>query len=152
MADWVSPPRANSAVVMKLASRNLTTAVTVMVPNSLGPGELLLHYGTDEQKRPLSSAIGDWRGNSVLRSDRANWPAPTPPACPTKGVVCMGEFHEGRRGPGPCASAGTSAISPWRRWPQCWAWRSRPDPEGLLGDEEDLGITCALIPDRHTRR
>ena len=39
--------QANSAVVMKLASRNLTAAVTVMVPNSLGPGELLLHYGTE---------------------------------------------------------------------------------------------------------
>jgi acyl-CoA dehydrogenase len=41
--------QANSAVVMKLASRNLTAAVTVMVPNSLGPGELLLHFGTDER-------------------------------------------------------------------------------------------------------
>ena len=40
----------HSEVVMKLASRNLTTAITVMVPNSLGPGELLLHYGTEEQK------------------------------------------------------------------------------------------------------
>jgi acyl-CoA dehydrogenase len=42
--------QANSAVVMKLASRNLTAAITVMVPNSLGPGELLLHYGTEDQK------------------------------------------------------------------------------------------------------
>ena len=40
----------NSAVVMKLASANLTAAVTVMVPNSLGPGDLLMHYGTDEQR------------------------------------------------------------------------------------------------------
>ena len=42
--------QANSAAVMKLSSRNLTAAITVMVPNSLGPGELLLHYGTEEQK------------------------------------------------------------------------------------------------------
>ena len=41
---------AHSAVIVKLSSRSVTAAVTVMVPNSLGPGELLLHYGTDEQK------------------------------------------------------------------------------------------------------
>lgn len=42
--------RAHSDIVMKLASRSTVAAVTVMVPNSLGPGELLCHYGTDEQK------------------------------------------------------------------------------------------------------
>ncbi len=41
---------AHSAVVTKLASRSGTAAVTVMVPNSLGPAELLLHYGTEAQK------------------------------------------------------------------------------------------------------
>ena len=41
---------AHSAVIVKLSSRSVTAAVTVMVPNSLGPGELLVHYGTDEQK------------------------------------------------------------------------------------------------------
>ena len=41
---------AHSSVVMKIASRSITAAVTVMVPNSLGPAELLLHYGTDEQR------------------------------------------------------------------------------------------------------
>src|SRR5690606_39507076 len=40
----------NSAVVMKLASRNLAAAITVMVPNSLGPGELLSHFGTEAQR------------------------------------------------------------------------------------------------------
>ena len=43
-------PLANSQVVMKIATRNITAAVTVMVPNSLGPGELLQHYGTQAQK------------------------------------------------------------------------------------------------------
>ncbi len=43
-------PLANSAIVMKVASRSGTAGVTVMVPNSLGPAELLLHYGTEEQK------------------------------------------------------------------------------------------------------
>ncbi|MCI0529488.1 MAG: acyl-CoA dehydrogenase family protein, partial [Nitrospira sp.] len=41
---------AHSAVVMKVASRSMTSAVTVMVPNSIGPAELLYHYGTEEQK------------------------------------------------------------------------------------------------------
>ncbi|MFP6732230.1 MAG: acyl-CoA dehydrogenase family protein, partial [Rhodospirillales bacterium] len=41
----------HSAVIVKISSRSVTTAVTVMVPNSLGPAELLLHYGTDEQKK-----------------------------------------------------------------------------------------------------
>src|SRR5579862_4207872 len=41
---------AHSSVVLKLATRSISAAVTVLVPNSLGPGELLLHYGTDEQK------------------------------------------------------------------------------------------------------
>ena len=43
-------PYANSTIVQKIASKSLTAAVTVMVPNSLGPAELLLHYGTDKQK------------------------------------------------------------------------------------------------------
>jgi acyl-CoA dehydrogenase len=47
---------AHSRVVTRIASRSVTAAVTVMVPNSLGPGELLLHYGTDEQKKNISTA------------------------------------------------------------------------------------------------
>ena len=43
--------RAHSAVVIKVASRSIAASVTVMVPNSLGPAELLLHYGTEDQKR-----------------------------------------------------------------------------------------------------
>ena len=43
-------PSANSAVVQRLASHSLPLAITVMVPNSLGPAELLSHYGTQEQK------------------------------------------------------------------------------------------------------
>ena len=42
--------RAHSDVVIKIASRSGVAAVTVMVPNSLGPGELINYYGTDEQK------------------------------------------------------------------------------------------------------
>lgn len=61
---------ANSAVVAKLASRSFPLAVTVMVPNSLGPAELLAHYGT-ETERPLPAAPGPWRGDSLLCSHGA---------------------------------------------------------------------------------
>lgn len=44
-------PHAHSLIVEKIASRNIASAVSVMVPNSLGPGELLHQYGTDEQKK-----------------------------------------------------------------------------------------------------
>lgn len=50
----------HSQVVTKIASRSGSTAVTVMVPNSLGPGELLMRYGTDDQKKFLSSSFGEW--------------------------------------------------------------------------------------------
>jgi len=134
----------NSAVVMKLASRNLTTAVTVMVPNSLGPGELLLHYGTDEQKEhylprlasgeeiPCFALTGVSSG-----SDAASMP--------DEGIVCMGE-HEGEEVLGLRVTWNKRYIT---LAPVATvlglAFRAK-DPDGLLGDEEDLGITCALIP------
>jgi len=49
---------AQSRVMSKIASRSGTAAVTAMVPNSLGPGELLMNYGTDEQKKPLAAGFG----------------------------------------------------------------------------------------------
>ena len=44
---------AHSSVVMKIATRSITAAVTVMVPNSLGPGALLLSYGSEQQKQHI---------------------------------------------------------------------------------------------------
>ena len=52
---------AHSRVVTRIASRSIAAAVTVMVPNSLGPGELLLHYGTDEQKKYYLPRLADGR-------------------------------------------------------------------------------------------
>ncbi len=82
----------NSAVVMKIASRNLTAAVTVMVPNSLGPGELLMHYGTDEQKRHYLPRLA--RGDDIpcfaLTSPSAGSDAG---AMPDKGIVCKGTWR-----------------------------------------------------------
>jgi acyl-CoA dehydrogenase len=136
--------RAHSAVVTKLASRSLTAAVTVMVPNSLGPAELLLHYGTDEQKSHWLPRLA--RGEEIpcfaLTGPEAGSDAA---ATQSEGVVCRGTF-EGREGLGMRLS--------WRKRYITLApvstliglaFRLR-DPDHLLGEREDLGITCALVP------
>jgi len=136
--------QANSAVVMKLASRNLTTAITVMVPNSLGPGELLLHYGTEEQKNHYLPLLA--RGEEIpcfaLTSPSAGSDAAS---MSDVGIVCKGEFK------------GKKVLGLKLKWNKRYitlapvatllglAFKAR-DPEGLLGGDEDLGITCALIP------
>ena len=84
-------------------------AVTVMVPNSLGPAELLLHYGTDEQKNHYLPRLA--KGLEIpcfaLTSPEAGSDAA---AIPDFGVVCKGEY-EGKRTCSACASPGTSATS-----------------------------------------
>ncbi|MBI2380008.1 MAG: acyl-CoA dehydrogenase [Gammaproteobacteria bacterium] len=138
---------AHSTIVSKIATRSLTAAVTVMVPNSLGPAELLLHYGTDEQKNHYLPrlATGEEIPCFALTSPEAGSDAG---AIPDKGIVCMGE-HEGKETLGirltwnkryitlaPVATVVGLAFKLY-------------DPEHLLGDEADLGITCALIPRDH---
>ncbi|HET7587794.1 MAG TPA: acyl-CoA dehydrogenase family protein, partial [Gammaproteobacteria bacterium] len=85
---------AHSTVVMKISTRSLSAAVTVMVPNSLGPGELLLHYGTDEQKQYYLPrlATAEEIPCFALTAPAAGSDAG---AIPDYGVVCKGEF-EGR--------------------------------------------------------
>jgi acyl-CoA dehydrogenase len=138
---------AHSQVVAKLASRCSALVVTVMVPNSLGPGELLLHYGTDEQKRHYLPrlATGQEIPCFALTNPHAGSDAA---AIPDAGIVCMGE-HQGKQvlglrltwekryiTLGPVATLLGLAFRVF-------------DPEHLLGDQEDLGITCALIPTDH---
>ena len=138
--------QAHSEVVQKLASRSVTAAVTVMVPNSLGPGELLLHYGTEEQQEHYLPRLA--RGEEIpcfaLTGPEAGSDAA---ATQSEGIVCRGEF-DGREVLGMRLS--------WRKRyitlaPVATliglAFRLR-DPDGLLGGEEDLGITCALVPTR----
>jgi acyl-CoA dehydrogenase len=135
---------AHSAVVTKLASRSITAAVTVMVPNSLGPGELLMHYGTDEQKRRHLPRLA--RGEEVpcfaLTGPEAGSDAA---ATQSVGIVCRGSF-EGREGLGMRLTWNKRYIT---LAPVATliglAFRLR-DPDHLLGDREDLGITCALVP------
>jgi len=134
----------HSAVVVKISSRSVTAAVTVMVPNSLGPAELLLHYGTDEQKKYYLPRLA--RGEEVpcfaLTEPHAGSDAAS---TRSSGVVCRGTY-EGRQVLGirlnwnkryiTLAPVATVIGLAFRMF----------DPDGLLGGEEDLGITCALIP------
>ncbi len=140
---------AHSAVVMKVASRSITAAVTVMVPNSLGPAELLLRYGTDEQKNHYLPrlATGEEIPCFALTSSEAGSDAA---AMTDSGVVCRADFN------------GESDVLGIRlNWDKRYITLSPVatvlglafklfDPDGLLGDEFDgkknLGITCALIP------
>src|SRR3989338_4710733 len=135
----------HSAVVAKVASRSGTAAVTVMVPNSLGPAELLLHYGTDEQKEkylrrlaygievPCFALTGPFAGSDAG-------------AIPDYGVVCYGEF------------AGKQNVLGIRlNWEKRYITLAPVatlvglafklyDLDGLLGGEVNRGITLALVP------
>ena len=87
--------RAHSEVVMKIATRSTTAAVTVMVPNSLGPGKLLLEYGTQEQKDYYLPRLA--QGEEIpcfaLTNPEAGSDAG---AIPDNGVVCYGDYQERR--------------------------------------------------------
>ena len=136
--------QAHSAVIAKIASRSGTAAVTVMVPNSLGPAELLLHYGTDEQKKKYLRRLA--RGQEVpcfaLTGPFAGSDAG---AIPDYGVVCRGEF------------AGKTVTGIRLNWEKRYITLAPAatllglafklyDPENLLGPEVNRGITLALIP------
>ncbi len=136
--------QANSAVVMKLSSRSLTAAVTVMVPNSLGPAELLLHYGTDEQRQHYLPRLAN--GTEIpcfaLTAPGAGSDAG---AIPDVGIICKGQWQ------------GDEVLGFRLTWNKRYitlapvatllglAFRAL-DPDHLLDQTEDLGITCALIP------
>jgi len=138
---------AHSEVVTKLSTRCAATAVSVMVPNSLGPAELLLHYGSEEQKNhylprlakgldiPCFALTSPWAG-----SDAAS--------IPDQGIVCRGLWQ------------GKEVVGMRVTWDKRYitlapvatvvglAFRLF-DPEHLLGEVEDIGITCALVPASH---
>jgi acyl-CoA dehydrogenase len=138
---------AHSQVITKLSTRSGSVAVTVLVPNSLGPGELLLHYGTDEQKRRYLPRLA--RGLEIpcfaLTSPQAGSDAAS---IPDWGVVCHGE-HEGRRVLGLRVTWDKRYITLGPVATLLGLAFRAYDPDHLLGDREDLGITCALIPTSH---
>ncbi len=136
---------AHSEIVMKIASRSITAGVTIMVPNSLGPGKLLLEYGTEAQKDyylprlasgvevPCFALTGPDAGSDAS-------------SLPDEGIVCRAEF-KGEKDVlgirlnwdkryitlGPIATVIGLAFKLY-------------DPDRLIGDKKEIGITVALIP------
>ncbi len=135
---------AHSEVVTKLGTRSVTGAVSVMVPNSLGPAELLLHYGTDEQRDYYLPrlAVGQEIPCFALTGPTSGSDAA---AMPDYGIVCRGE-HEGKEVLGLRVSWDKRYITLGPIASLLGLAFRAYDPDHLLGDEEDLGITCALIP------
>jgi len=133
---------AHSAVIGKLASRSVPLCITAMVPNSLGPAELLNHYGTEEQKKHYLPrlAVGEEIPCFALTEPHAGSDAGSIRATGTL-------FKDGKDG----------KLYIRLNWNKRWitlaaistvlglAFRLK-DPDGLLGQDEDVGITCALIP------
>jgi len=138
--------QAHSRVVEKIASRSVTAAVTVMVPNSLGPGELLIHYGTEAQQAHYLPRLA--RGEEIpcfaLTGPEAGSDAA---ATQSIGVVCRGVF-EGREVLGLRLSWRKRYITLSSVSTLIGVAFRLVDPDRLLGGEEDLGITCALVPSR----
>ena len=138
---------AHSQVVQKLATRSATACVSVMVPNSLGPAELLLHYGTDEQKNHYLPRLA--KGLEMpcfaLTGPEAGSDAGS---IPDFGVVCKG-LHEGREVLGIRLTWEKRYITLGPVATLLGLAFKLHDPDGLLGPQEDIGITLALIPTRH---
>ena len=135
----------HSAIVHKISTRSSTAAISVMVPNSLGPAELLLHYGTEAQRARYLPRLagGEEIPSFALTSPAAGSDAA---AMPDRGVVCRGRWK------------GQDDVLGLRvTWDKRYitlapittllglAFRA-VDPDGLLGRGEDLGITLALVP------
>lgn len=138
---------AHSAVVMKLATRCSAAAVSVMVPNSLGPAELLLHYGTEEQKNHYLPRLA--RGEEIPCFALTNPYAGSDAASITDiGVVTKRQW-DGRETLGFLVTFDKRYITLAPVATVIGLAFHAHDPEGLLGGEADVGITCALISRTH---
>ncbi|QCF26267.1 acyl-CoA dehydrogenase [Hydrocarboniclastica marina] len=135
---------AHSEIVMKIASRGVSAAVTVMVPNSLGPGELLVHYGTEQQREYYLPRLA--RGDEVpcfaLTSPMAGSDAG---AIPDRGIICRGQWN------------GEEVLGMKITWNKRYITLAPVatliglaikvyDPDSLLGTEHDMGVTCVMVP------
>ena len=140
-------PYANSTIVGTIATKSSAVAVTVMVPNSLGPGELLLHFGTQEQQAHYLPRLAN--GTDIpcfaLTSPEAGSDAG---GIPDVGKVTKGMYN------------GEEVLGLEITWDKRYITLAPiatvlglafkvVDPDGLLGGKENLGITCALIPKEH---
>lgn len=135
---------ANSEVLAKITTRSPTCSSIVAVPNSLGPAELLLRYGTEEQKNHYLPRLAS--GQDVpcfaLTAPSAGSDAA---AIPDAGIVCRGQWQ------------GKEIIGMRLNWDKRYITLAPVatvlglafklyDPQHLIGEVEDYGITCALIP------
>ncbi|KTC81863.1 acyl-CoA dehydrogenase [Legionella cincinnatiensis] len=135
---------AQMSVLVKIYGRSITAATTISVPNSLGPGELLLKYGTEEQKNYYLPRLADGREIPCFALTGPNAGSDAA-SIPDKGIVCHQEFN------------GQKVLGIRLNWDKRYitlcpvatviglAFRLF-DPENLLGRGEDVGISCALIP------
>ncbi|WP_080700726.1 acyl-CoA dehydrogenase, partial [Bordetella hinzii] len=137
-------PYAHSEVVRRVSAYSITAGVTIMVPNSLGPGELLLQFGTPAQREFWLPRLADGREIPCfgLTSPEAGSDAAS---MTDTGVVCrqvvdgqdlLGirlNWHKRYITLGPVATVLGLAFK-------------LRDPEGLLGGAEDVGISVALVP------
>ncbi|MDE1463105.1 acyl-CoA dehydrogenase [Spartinivicinus poritis] len=135
---------AHSEVVTRIATCSTTVAVTVMVPNSLGPGELLMEFGTDEQKEHYLPRLADGRDIPCfgLTSPEAGSDAA---AMIDKGVVCY-EDYNGKRTLGMRVNWHKRYITLGPVATLLGLAFKLYDPDHLLGEKEELGITVALVP------
>ncbi|RED50746.1 acyl-CoA dehydrogenase [Aestuariispira insulae] len=134
----------HSAVVVKLASRSITAAVTVMVPNSLGPAELLLHYGTDKQRKHYLPRLADGRDIPCFALTE---PHAGSDAAASRSIGTIVEKTIGRKKTLGIQLSWSKRYITLAPVATCIGLAFRLyDPDHLLGDDEDLGITCALIP------
>ncbi|MFC4699299.1 acyl-CoA dehydrogenase FadE [Glaciecola siphonariae] len=135
---------AQSRVLQKLAGVSAVLSSTVGVPNSLGPGELLQHYGTPEQRDYYLPrlAAGDEIPCFALTSPEAGSDAG---AIPDQGIIKKGMF-EGKEVLGMSLTFNKRYITLAPVATVVGLAFKLYDPDGLLSDKKDLGITCALIP------
>ena len=134
----------NHKVIQKLASISSVVSSTVGVPNSLGPAELLMHYGTQEQKYHYLPRLADGR-EVPCYALTGPWAGSDATSIPDFGVVCMGDWN------------GANVVGVKLTFDKRYitlapvatliglAFRMY-DPDGLLGDKRDIGITLALLP------
>ena len=135
---------AHARVIAKLASHSAVLSSTVGVPNSLGPAELLLHYGTDEQKNHYLPRLADGREIPcfALTGPLAGSDATS---LPDYGIVCEGEWN-GAKVLGVKLSFDKRYITLAPVATVVGLAFRLHDPDGLLGDTADRGITLALMP------
>ena len=135
---------AHSQIVMKLASRSGDLGSTVMVPNSLGPAELLMQYGTDEQKNHYLPrlATGQEIPCFALTSAEAGSDAG---AMPDKGIVCKGQW-QGEEVTGLRVTWAKRYITLGPMATLLGLAFKVYDPDHLVGEEDERGISLALIP------